>query len=647
VTLLARFLKHLWVPLLSACTHIAPFPAVAVTPKGAWWKEVVVYQVYPRSFQDSDNDGVGDIRGITSRLDYIKSLGVDVVWLNPVYRSPNDDNGYDISDYRAIMHEMGSMADFDAMLEQMHRRGIKLVMDLVVNHTSDEHPWFRQSRASRNNPYRNYYHWWPAERGTPAARWSFFDEEGNAWRYDSITSAYYLHYFSRKQPDLKWENPRVRREIYDVMRYWFDKGVDGFRMDVIPFISKDTTFPPLPAAYKGDYVAYYAKGPQLHEYLREMNREVLSKYDIMTVGEGGGVAVEDALKFVAENRHELQTFFQFEVVDRWGRRAGNFLYADSTKRSLPDLKGVFTKWDSVFARDGWGTVFLGNHDQSRMVSRYGNDAPQYRVTSAKMLHTLLLTMRATPYIYYGDEIGMANIRFTDIRDYRDLMTINYYNRLRREGGNLREFLEAQAEVSRDNGRTPMQWNAHTNAGFTRGMPWIRINPDHRTVNVEAAERDTGSVLHYFRRMIRLRKSDPVLVYGRYQLLERWNPEVFAYTRSLNGRTLMVALSFSSKGGGTALPAGYVAGKILINNLAGSPVERGRLLLKPYQAVVLELSKKSNGATSPLYRLSQAVEESGMRSQVRSLLTGEREADRNAKAPRMRGAKLWASSDATP
>ena len=548
----------------------------------------MVYQVYPRSFQDSDGDGLGDLRGIISRLDYLKSLGVNVVWLNPIYQSPNDDNGYDISDYRAIMREMGTMADFDSLLQGLHRRGIKLIMDLVVNHTSDEHRWFQQSRSSRTNPYRGYYHWWPAERGTPARRWSFFDEEGSAWRYDSATTAYYLHYFSRKQPDLKWENPRVRREIYDIMRFWFDKGVDGFRMDVIPFISKDTTFPAISARNPAEYIAYYASGPELHEYLREMNREVLSKYDVMTVGEAGGVKPEDALKFVGDNRQELQTFFQFEVVDHWGRRGDNFLYPDSSNRSLPKLKTIFTKWDSVFATDGWGTVFLGNHDQSRMVSRYGNDSPRYRVASSKMLLTLLLTMRATPYIYNGDELGMANIRFRDIGEYRDLMTINYYRRLEREGGNTAEFLSGQAEVSRDNGRTPMQWSGDTNAGFTRGRPWIRVNPNYRAVNVAQAERDTGSVLHYFRRLIRLRKSEPALIYGRYQLLDRDNPEVYTYTRSLQGRTLIVALSFSSSGGRTALPSGYSPGKTLSNNLASSPVRGSELVLEPYQAVVLEL-----------------------------------------------------------
>jgi oligo-1,6-glucosidase len=590
-------LRLLLLALLTACVgHAAPQraatagPVRETAPRRAWWKEVVVYQVYPRSFQDSDGDGIGDIRGITSRLDYIKSLGVDVVWLNPVYRSPNDDNGYDISDYRAIMREMGTMADFDALLQGLHRRGIRLIMDLVVNHTSDEHRWFRESRRSRDNPYRDYYHWWPAERGAPAHRWSFFDEEGSAWRYDSTTRAYYLHYFSRKQPDLKWENPRVRREVYAIMKFWFDKGVDGFRMDVIPFISKDTTFPPLPASFQGNYVAYYANGPRLHEYLREMNREVLSKYDVMTVGEGGGVAVEDAAKLVAEDRHELQTFFQFELVDRWGRRSDNWMYPDSGTRSLPQLKAVFTKWDGVFATSGWGTVFLGNHDQSRMVSRYGNDTPRYRTASAKMLHTFLLTMRGTPYIFNGDEIGMANIRFTDIGQYRDLMTINYYRRLEQEGGDLREFLAGQAEISRDNGRTPMQWTGEPNAGFTAGTPWIGINPDHRTVNVAAAEADTASVLHYVRRLLRLRKSEPLLVYGKYQLLDRENSAVYAYTRSLEGRTLMVALSFSPAGGRTVLPPGFTSAKIVINNLAASPLRGMGLVLAPYQAVVLELTR---------------------------------------------------------
>jgi oligo-1,6-glucosidase len=360
-------------------------------------------------------------------------------------------------------------------------------------------------------------------------------------------------------------------------------------MDVIPFISKDTGFPPLPASYGGNYVAYYAKGPHLHEYLQEMNREVLSQYDVMTVGEGAGVAIENALDFVDEDRKELQTFFHFEVAD-WGRRKSDFMYPDPDNRRLPDLKDVFTRWDRVFENKGWGTVYLGNHDQSRMLSRYGNDTPPYRVASAKMLLTLLLSMRATPYVYYGDELGMANIRFREIGEYRDLQTINYYNRLAREGGDLAGFLVAQAEVSRDNGRTPMQWTAGANAGFSTATPWIRVNPDHARVNVEAEEQAPDSVLSYFRRLVQLRKAEPDLVYGAYQLLDRDNPDVFAYTRSLDGRSLMVALSFSASGGHTAIPAGQAPGKVLINNLATSPVQATQVVLAPYQAVVLELNR---------------------------------------------------------
>ena len=547
----------------------------------------------PAFVQDTNGDGVGDLRGIIQRLDYLKSLGVNVVWLTPIYGSPNDDNGYDISDYRAVMTQMGTMADFDALLRGMHARGIKLVMDLVVNHSSDEHAWFQQSRSSRTSPYRDYYHWWPAERGTPPKRVSFFDVAGDAWRFDSTTNAYYLHYFSRKQPDLKWENPRLRREVYDLMKFWFDKGVDGFRMDVIPFIAKDTTYPPIPARYNGDYGAFYADGPRLHEYLREMNREVLSRYDIMTVGEGAGVQIGDALNFVDPARRELQTFYHFDVQG-WGRNRTDGGYADSTNRRLPDLKAIFTRWDSVFARGGWGTVYWGTHDQSRAVSRFGSDAPAYRVPSAKMLHTLLLTMRATPYIYNGDEIGMTNIRFTSIDQYQDIEAKNRYTRMQREGvsaDSLAAFVRGQAEVARENGRTPMQWTAGAQAGFTTGMPWLPVNGNHDVINVEAAERDTSSVLHYFRRMVALRRAEPTLVYGRYQLLDRDNPDVFSYTRTLNGRTLLVALSFSQRGGRTAVPAGRTVRRALINNLATSPVQGGALVLQPYQAVVLELARR--------------------------------------------------------
>jgi len=552
-----------------------------------WWKEAVVYQIYPRSFKDSDGDGVGDLKGIISKLDYLKSLGINVVWLNPIYGSPNDDNGYDISDYRNIMKEMGSMADFDALLKGMHERGIKLVMDLVVNHSSDEHEWFKQSRSSRTNPYRDYYHWWPAEKGKPAARSSYFDINGDAWLYDTATNSYFLHIFSRKQPDLNWENPALRKEVYSLMKFWFDKGVDGFRMDVIPYISKDTSFPPLPKEYSNNFSGYYAQGPHLHEYLKEMNKEVLSKYDIMTVGEGAGVEMKDALKFVDEDRNELQTFYHFDHTG-YGRRKDNSKYADPNNRKLPELKAVFTKWDSVFANKGWGTIYFTTHDQSRMVSRFGNDST-YREASAKMLYTLLLSMRATPYVYAGDEIGMTNIRFKSIKDYRDLETINYYKHLQETGGDTETFIKNQAEVSRDNSRTPFQWDTSNNAGFTAGTPWLKVNPNYTSINVEAANKDPNSILNYFRQMIQLRKKNPTLIYGKYTLLDAANSDVYAYTRELNGNKVLVVLSFSNDGGRMKLPAGMELKDELINNYDQKlVVTNGIIKLKPWQAVVVKL-----------------------------------------------------------
>ncbi|MCB0485945.1 MAG: alpha-glucosidase, partial [Flavobacteriaceae bacterium] len=363
-----------------------------------WWKEAVIYQLYPRSFKDTDGDGVGDLKGIIEKLDYIKSLGVDVVWLNPIYSSPNDDNGYDISDYRNIMQEFGTLADFDTMLKGMHERGIKLVMDLVVNHSSDEHEWFKQSKSSRDNPYRNYYHWWPAEKGKPNYRYSLFDVKGEAWKYDSITNAYYLHYFSQKQPDLNWENPKVRNEVYDIMRFWADKGVDGFRLDAFQFVAKDTTFPKLPDGFEKDFMQYYAVQDGLHDYLKEMNEQILSKYDVMSVAEGAGRNFKDAHDLVDENRKELNMAYAFDGVG----------IAQHDGYSLVHLKDVFSRWDSAFAKKGWLSVFLANHDQARMVSRFGNDSPQFREASSKLLNTFILSMRGTPYCYYGDELGMTN-----------------------------------------------------------------------------------------------------------------------------------------------------------------------------------------------------------------------------------------------
>ncbi len=563
-------------------------------PNRKWWKEAVVYQIYPRSFKDANQDGIGDLKGILSKLDYIKSLGIDVVWLNPIYSSPNTDGGYDISDYQNINPDFGTMQDFDSLLSGLHRRGIKLVMDLVVNHSSDEHRWFQESRKSRNNPYRDYYHWWPAEKGKPNPRWSFFDINQDAWLYDKPSNAYYLHYFARKQPDLKWENPKVREDVYNLMTFWFKKGIDGFRMDVIPFISKDTTYPVLPTPYKGDFVSYYAHGPKVHEYLKEMNQKVLSKFDIMTVGEGIGLHINDAQDYVAEERKELNMFFQFETISL-GRGGKDNKFPLPGGYKLVDWKKVFSKWDSVFEEKGWGTIYLGNHDQSRMLSRFGNDKPEFRKPSSKLLFTFLLSMHATPYVYFGDEIGMSNIRFTNINDYRDLETLNYYSKLKQEGGNLNSFLKGQAEVSRDNGRTPMQWDNSQNAGFSQANPWIKVNPNYSQVNVEQSEKDSSSILNYFKRMIQLRKTHLNLVYGKYQLLDTLNSSLYIYTRTSKQEKDLVVLNFTSKGQTWALPSNMKLDSTLIDNYdpkVGSLPERaknGNLLLKPYEAMVLKLN----------------------------------------------------------
>ncbi len=512
--------------------------------KRQWWKEVVVYQLYPRSFKDTNGDGIGDLKGVMEKLDYIKSLGVDVVWMNPVYESPNDDMGYDISDYRAIMQQFGTMEDFDMLLAGFHERGIKLMMDLVVNHTSDEHEWFKESRKSRDNPYREYYHWWDAEKGEPPYRWSIFDKESNAWKYDAATNSYYFHIFSEKQPDLNWENPKVRKEVYDMMKFWMDKGIDGFRLDVITCISKDTTFPDLPNNMPvAEWFPYYAKGPHLHAYLQEMHREVFAQYDCMNVGEASGVNIEDALLFVDEDRQELQTFYHFDHTG-FGISKQNFMYADGDNRNLVEWKKIFNKWDKVFAEKGWNTVYLGNHDMSRMTSRFGNDAEAFRELSAKMLHTFLLSMRATPYIYNGDEIGMVNTNHTSIENYQDVYTINYYHQLKNSGGDYAAFLQSHAAISRDNGRTPMQWNSDAQAGFTTGNPWLAVHENYTVLNVMEQETRPDSVLNYFRKLVQLRKNNLALVYGSFDLIDKSNQQIFAYTRQLDDQKLLVVLNFS-------------------------------------------------------------------------------------------------------
>ncbi|HKO77271.1 MAG TPA: alpha-glucosidase, partial [Flavobacterium sp.] len=541
-----------------------------------WWKEAVVYQIYPRSFKDSDGDGVGDLKGIISKLDYVKSLGIDAVWLNPIYASPNDDNGYDISDYRAIMKDFGTMEDFDLLLKEMHKRNIKLIMDLVVNHSSDEHEWFKQSRSSRDNKYRDYYHWWPAEKGKPPYRWSFFDVNSEAWKYDAQTNSYYLHYFSQKQPDLNWENPKVREEVYDMMRFWLDKGIDGFRMDAFQFASKDTTWPELPKGYEKNIIKYYGVGPHLHDYLQEMNKEVFSKYDIMTVAEGAGSSPQDAMLFVDPDRKELNMAYHFESVDI-GKHINDF--------GLVKYKAIFSRYDQEFKDKGWLAIFLANHDQPRMVSKFGNDSPEFRAISSKMLSTFIMTMRGTPYYYYGDELGMDNIRFDNIDDYRDLDTRNKYIALKNKGGDLQAFLKEQKQTSRENGRTPFQWDAKQNAGFTTGTPWLKVNPNYTIVNAAQQEKDPNSILNYFKKLVQLRKNEPTLVYGKFELVDENNPAIFAYTRELNGKKLLILLNFTSKNASAKTGINLKTAKVIMNNYTTQSASEE---LRPYEAIIYQL-----------------------------------------------------------
>ncbi len=551
----------------------------ALAKKPGWWKETVVYQLYPRSFQDSNGDGVGDLQGIISRLDYLKSIGVGTVWLNPIYGSPNDDNGYDISDYRAIMKDFGTMADFDALLKGLHARGIKLVMDLVVNHSSDEHAWFKSARASRTSPYRNYYYWWPAEKGTPPARYSVFDVKHDAWQYDAPTKSYYLHYFSKKQPDLNWNNPKLRREVHNIMKFWLDKGIDGFRMDAFQFVAKDPSFPPMPGLTAQNFANAYNHGPHLHDYLQEINREVLRKYNVMTVAEGAGRNPTEAHLFVDPARQELDMTYHFEGVD---------VGSNSETYRLTDLKRVFTKWDSSFAKQGWQAIDLGNHDQPRMTSKFGDDRPAFRAASAKLLNTFLLSMRGTPYCYSGDELGMTNIKFDKIEDYRDLAALNGYQLAKSQGANLPAYIKSLQRFSRDNSRTPFQWDATANAGFTTGTPWLKVNPNYLTVNQAAEEKDPNSVLNHFRRAMDVRKQHPVLTYGQYELLDAANPHIWAYTRTQGGEKALVVLNFSSEKRDWPMPASMTPnGKPWLNNYADFTAGP-TLALQPWQAVVLPL-----------------------------------------------------------
>ena len=548
-----------------------------------WWKEAVIYQIYPRSFKDSDGDGIGDIKGIISKLDYIQSLGIDAVWLNPIYESPNKDNGYDISDYRNVSKQFGSMNDFDTLLAGFHNRGIKVFMDLVVNHCSNEHPWFKQASKSRNSPYYNYFHWWPAEKGDPPYRFSIFDEKGYGWEFNKATNSYYLHYFGDFQPDLNWENPKLRQEVYDIMKFWSKKGIDGFRMDALAFISKDTTWPGLPAEYNGNWPLYYASGPHLHDYIQEMNKEVLTPYKLATVAEAMG-DVPRVKKFVDEDRNELNMAYNFEAID-FGYLPNEYKMPDPKGWDLVKWKQIYKRWDSAFSEKGWGTVYLANHDQPRMVTRWGNDAPEFRELSSKMLSTFILTMRGTAFTYYGDEIGMNNIKFDKVEDYNDVELLTNYAQVKAKGGDLKRFLEGMKISSRDNGRTPMQWDSTAGADFTLATPWLKINPNYTTVNVAAAEANNNSPLHYFRKLTKLRKANEALQYGTFTLVDADNPDVFAYTRTLNNKTFLILLNFKNKTATVKTGLDLSKGKTVLNNYGSANVSE---TLQPYEASVIEL-----------------------------------------------------------
>jgi oligo-1,6-glucosidase len=559
------------------------------TSTNKWWKEAVVYQLYPRSFQDSDGDGVGDLKGITKKLDYLQSLGIDAIWMNPICASPNDDNGYDISDYKAIMKEMGTMADFDEMLAGMKKRNIRLIMDLVLNHSSDEHEWFKGAKSSRDNKYRNYYHWWPAEKGTPPKRYSLFDENADAWRFDSTTNSYYLHYFSRKQPDLNWENPALRNEMYDIMKFWLDKGVSGFRLDAFPFMAKDTTWPVMPANFTNEqFIRYYGADKKVHDYLKEMNEKILSKYpDVYTVGEGGVIPFSKVMDYVSEDRNEINTLYHDEIANAWGRDSFDVGDYKVGRHNVLGIKEIVSKWNDKFLTKGWTTLFLTNHDQSRAVSKFGNDAPEFRDLSAKMLHTFLFTQRATLYLYNGDEIGMSNIRFKKIELYNDLQARNQYNLiLKTNKEKAAAYLFYQQELGRDNSRTPMQWDTTVNAGFTIGKPWLPLNENFSKTNVQAEDANPNSVLNYIRKLAKLRKENKeVLVYGKYTLLDKDNPDVFSYTREMNGTKFLVLLNFTSKNATAHTGIDMSKAKVLINNYG---TVNAAETLKPYEAAVIQL-----------------------------------------------------------
>ena len=556
------------------------------TEKKAWWKEAVVYQIYPRSFADSNGDGIGDLNGITAHLDYLKNLGVDVIWCSPFFASPNHDNGYDISDYRAIMKEFGTMEDFDRMLTEIHARGMKLVMDLVANHSSDEHKWFVESRKGKDNPYRDYYIWRDGVNGGPPNNWgSCFS--GSAWEYDEASGQYYLHLFTKEQPDLNWANPKVRDGIFNMMCWWCDKGVDGFRMDVIGMIGKESfeDGPVQPGALYGDFAPFCMHTPTTHAYLQEMRRRVLDKYDLLTVGETSG-NTDNALQYANNEGTELNMVFGFEHND--GLNDGTELGKWSDHGApLKDVRAAFNRWQTSLQGKAWNTVYLGNHDQPRQVSRYGNDSELFRARSAKMLATMIHMMRGTPYVYQGEELGMTNAYFTDVSQYDDVEVHNAWRQWVESGKvDGQDMLRYFARIARDNARTPMQWNREKHAGFTTGTPWLPVNGNYPWINAEDEEKDPDSVYNYYRKLIALRHTHDIIVYGSFEPLMEDSDQVYAFRRVLEGQELTVILNWTEKKVACDL-ADRLAGEELISNY---PTHQAGIL-QPYEARVILSERK--------------------------------------------------------
>jgi oligo-1,6-glucosidase/alpha-glucosidase len=548
-----------------------------------WWKEAVAYQVYPRSFMDSNGDGIGDIQGVLSKLDYLQDLGIEVIWMSPVYQSPNDDNGYDISDYKAIMSDFGTMADFDELLAEVHARGMRLIMDLVINHTSDEHPWFMASRASKDSPYRDYYIWHPGKNGKEPNNWeSIFS--GPAWEYDPETEEYYMHVFSRKQPDLNWENPDVRNDLYEMVNWWLDKGIDGFRVDAISHIKKVPGFPDLPNPDGKKYVPSFAghmnrKGIQV--YLQELKERTFANYDIMTVGEANGVKVEDAGEWVGGKNGKFDMIFQFEHLDLWGTSVEGGL-------DIHSLKETLSKWQKGLEGVGWNALFLENHDQPRSVSTWGDDT-KYREKAAKCLAAFYFLMHGTPFIYQGQEIGMTNVQFDSIADYNDVAIKNLYKEKIANGKSRAEVMEIIWKNGRDNSRTPMQWNAEKHAGFTTGKPWLKVNPNYTEINVEAEMHNPDSIYHFYKQLIQIRKQHEVFIYGNYDLIMETHDQIYAYTRTLGGKQAVILANLFPEETTFQLPDSLRGkeNKLLLGNYDHAKTTYGTL--KPYESRVYLMS----------------------------------------------------------